>query len=108
MQDPASMSHSSSEPAVDSVPGLTDPRVRAFERHPIRTRDASITQSSWRLEIVCAEGAGSIVRVDSDPQQTHWRGDGVFLGWPAERLAAAYQALLPRDETPEFQLNQLG
>jgi hypothetical protein len=37
-----------------------------------------------------------------------YRGEGVFLGWPQERLAAAYAALLPRDDAPPPEFMQLG
>jgi hypothetical protein len=88
--------------------GLTEPRVLSLERFPVRMRDRAVTQSGWRLAVVCAEGAGAIVLVETSPAETFFRGEGVFLGWPSERLEAAYRALLPRAEGPEFELSQFG
>ncbi|HEX4439537.1 MAG TPA: hypothetical protein VH854_05665 [Thermoanaerobaculia bacterium] len=91
------------------VPGLTDPRRVALERHPIRTREGRSTLSGWRMAIASTEGEGTITRVDlpSVDGALH-RGEGLFLGWPEERLAAAYAALLPMDEPPSPTLPQLG
>jgi hypothetical protein len=98
-----------SEPeAPDLVPGLTDPRTVALERSPIRVRESSSTQSAWRLAVECGEGAGSITLVDAVPGVEIYRGDGVFLGWPRERLAAAYEALRPKPEAESFETQQLG
>ncbi|HEY1252295.1 MAG TPA: hypothetical protein VGH97_14015 [Thermoanaerobaculia bacterium] len=88
--------------------GLTDPRALALERFPIRTREDGVTRSAWRLRIACAEGEGAIVWLDSGAEQAHFRGEGVFLGWPRERLEAAYHALRPVDDSPAFELTQLG
>jgi hypothetical protein len=90
------------------VPGLTGARVLALERYAIRTREGGVTRSAWRLEIACAEGPGAIVCVDAEAGQTHYRGEGVFLGWSRERLEAAYFALRPVDSSPPLELNQLG
>lgn len=90
------------------VPGLTEPRTRSLERCPVRTRDRSVTQSGWRLAVVCGQGEGTIVLVETSPEETFFRGEGVFLGWTREKLAAAYQALLPRSDGPGFSFNQLG
>jgi hypothetical protein len=95
-------------PAEVTVPGLTDPRPLSIERFPVRTREGALTRSAWRLAIDCAEGPGAIVLVEAAPENSLLRGEGVFLGWPQERLREAYQALLPRSDTPDFELNQLG
>jgi hypothetical protein len=94
--------------APELVPGLTEPRTRSLERYPVRTRDSSVTQSGWRLAVVCGQGEGAIVLVETSPEETFFRGEGVFLGWDGERLAAAYRALLPWSEGPAFSFNQLG
>jgi hypothetical protein len=41
------------------------------------------------------------VRVEPSPDVTHWRGDGVFLGWTPEKLAAAWDALRADEAEPE-------
>jgi hypothetical protein len=100
---------SSPEERPPLVPGLTEPRAAAPERWPIRTRESGITRSGWRLTVESVEGMGSIVVVEAD-DLTHYRGEGVFLGWARERLEAAYQALLAErdagEERPIF--GQLG
>jgi hypothetical protein len=88
--------------------GLTEPRAVSLARFAIRTRGDSVTRSAWRLEVTCAEGEGAIVCLDPAAEESHYRGEGVFLGWPRERLAAAYEALRPADDSPAFELSQLG
>jgi hypothetical protein len=90
------------------VPGLTDPRVVSLERSPIRIRESSVTQSAWRLAVACDQGDGAITLVDAVPGTPLYRGDGVFLGWSGERLAAAYEALRPKPEEDRFETQQLG
>jgi hypothetical protein len=90
------------------VPGLTNPRVVALDRFLIRLRDGSATQSAWRLSVESDEGQGAIILVEASPEETFCRGEGVFLGWPQERLASAYRALLPKPEADGFQMQQLG
>jgi hypothetical protein len=94
--------------SAQAVTGLTDARVLALERFPIRTREAGVTSAAWRLEVACAEGPGAIICVDAASGPPHYRGDGVFLGWSRERLEAAYFALRPVDSSPPLELNQLG
>ena len=90
------------------VPGLTNPRGLALDRFPIRLRDGSATQSAWRLSVESDEGQGAIILVEPSPAETFYRGEGVFLGWPQDRLASAYQALLPKPEADGFHMQQLG
>lgn len=90
------------------VPGLRNPRVLALDRFLIRTRDGSATQSAWRLSVESDEGQGAIILVEASPEETFYRGEGVFLGWPRERLMSAYRALLPKPEADGFQMQQLG
>jgi hypothetical protein len=99
----------STTPKDDESPlsGLTEPRRLALERAPIRTRESSVTRAGWRLEAEAGEGRGTITLVEADDRAWH-RGDGIFLGWPQERLAAAYRALLPEDDGDRFELMQMG
>jgi hypothetical protein len=47
--------------------------------------------------------------IELSPTVSLYRGDGVFLGWPSDRLQAAYRTLLPRtDDTGESDFPQLG
>jgi hypothetical protein len=89
------------------VAGLTNPQGLALERFLIRTRGSSATRSAWRLSATCGEGPGAIIFVETSSQETFYRGEGVFLGWPQDRLEAAYQALLPKTEE-SFETQQLG
>jgi len=90
------------------VPGLTEPRTLALERFPIRTREGSVTLAGWRLRIESMDGPGTIALVELAPGGSVFRGEGVFLGWPQDRLASAYGVLAPRDSEPPFQTQQLG
>jgi hypothetical protein len=93
---------------LELVAGLTNPRTLSLERFLIRTRGGGSTQSAWRLSVACEEGQGAIVRVEASLEETYYRGDGVFLGWPQDRLDAAYRALLPKPDEPTFEVHQLG
>ena len=88
--------------------GLTEPRALSLERFLIRTRGGSATQSAWRLAVVCGEGQGAIIFVEVASDETFYRGEGIFLGWPQDRMAAAYRALLPKSEETSFETQQLG
>jgi hypothetical protein len=92
----------------EPVPGLTRTRATSLERFPVRTREGSATLSAWRLPVECAEGAGAIVLAEVPPDSTFYRGEGVFLGWPQERLKAAYLALLPKTVGDGFEMQQMG
>jgi len=106
LSGPESPSPESGSP--EPVAGLTNPRALSLERFPIRTRASSSTQSGWRLQVESDQGGGAIVLVESSPAETFYRGEGVFLGWPQDRLAAAYDALLPKPEHDGFEISQLG
>ena len=71
------------------------------ERIAVRTREAAHTFSTWVLRVETGQGPGTIARVEPSADVTHWRGDGVFLGWEAERLAAAWEALRAAEPEPE-------
>jgi len=96
------------EPAAAAVQGLTNPRSLGLERFPIRARQMSNTLSAWRLTIASEHGEGAITLVETSSEEAFYRGDGVFLGWPQDRLASAYEALAPKDETAPFETQQLG
>ena len=84
---------------------LTNAMVRSMERVPIRTRESNVTRSAWRMEVQCDEGDGAITLVDD----AIYRGDGLFLGWPQEELAAAWTTAQKKpDDEPPFELMQLG
>lgn len=82
------------EPEVE-LHGLTRLRAGALERVSVRRRESAITTGAWRLAVEAAQGNGMITRVEGAAGELHWRGDGVLLGWPADRLAELY-ALLTR------------
>jgi hypothetical protein len=90
------------------VDGLTNPQTVSLERFLIRLRAGNATQSAWRLAVDSGEGQGTIIYVEVSPVETFYRGDGVFLGWPQDRLEAAYKALLPKPDEPDFEMHQLG
>ena len=94
--------------AAESEPLLPGARATGLERFPIRTREGSSTVSAWRLTVASDEGPGAIVLAGISPGESYYRGEGVFLGWPQERLEAAYVALLPRSERDGFELHQMG
>jgi len=93
---------------IEPVSGLTSPRGLSLERFPIRTRESGVALSAWRLVVICEEGEGAIVGVEAAPEGQIYRGEGVFLGWSQDRLAAAYGALRPSSEEPGFEVQQLG
>ena len=80
--------------SAEAVPGVTNARMLSLDRFPIRTREGTATLSAWRL---CASAS----------ERCH-RGEGVFLGWSEDRLAAAYDALRPASEEPGYDIPQLG
>jgi hypothetical protein len=93
---------------IEPVSGVTSPRGLSLERFPIRTRESGATLSAWRLVVICEEGLGAIVGVEGAPEEQIYRGEGVFLGWSQDRLAAAYGALRPSSEETDFGVQQLG
>ena len=96
------------ETVEPGVPGLTNPRGLGLERFPIRAREQSMTLSAWRLSAAAEEGDGTITLVELPSGEILRRGDGIFLGWTQERLARAYDALVPHDDTPPPEMLQLG
>lgn len=76
---------------------------RSLERVPIRVREGGSTISAWRMTVDTPTGMGTITLVDS-----FYRGEGVFLGWPQEKLASEYARLNTPPDDPRFELQQLG
>jgi hypothetical protein len=74
----------------------------------MRAREASVTLSAWRLAISSEEGEGAITLVELPSGSVLYRGDGLFLGWPQDRLATAYEALVPKQEAAVPEIPQLG
>ena len=101
------MADSKTEPP-EPVPGLTNSRGLSLERFLIRTRSSLSTQSGWRLLVESDQGGGAIVFVEISETETFYRGEGVFLGWPQDRLASAFGALRPVPEDDGFESLQLG
>jgi len=81
--------------------GLSNAHAVSLERFPIRTRESSTTLSAWRLAIATDDGEGAIFLVEISPDRPIYRGDGVLLGWPQQRLEEVYRELqLATDESP--------
>lgn len=106
--DPMRPRESESPGPGDPLGGLKEARCLSLERVAIQTRESVTTRAGWRLSAACAEGDGAISLIELSPTVSLYRGDGVFLGWPAQRLEAAYRALLPPSDGHRFELNQLG
>jgi|SRR5215831_15983042 len=92
------------------VCGLTGVSVQPLARVPIRRRESNVTTSAWRAEVTCDQGQGGIVSVELSVKTSCFRGDGLFLGWPQDRLAEAYRAFTAPSGDPEREpeLMQLG
>jgi hypothetical protein len=90
------------------IEGLGEVRASEPERVMLRMRGASVTVAGWRIAVEAPRGPGGIVLAEQGPQR-FYRGEGVFLGWPQERLEAAYRGLLPPpSEGPGDDHLQLG
>ena len=96
------------ETEVDPLEGLTGVTGGALERIAIRMRESGVTLSAWRLGVSTAEGQGAIFLVETPGGGTLFRGDGVCLGWPQQRLESAYRLLLPGTVDAEPDAGQLG
>jgi hypothetical protein len=93
---------------MKELPGPGNATVRSLERFPIHTRDTEATQSAWRMEIESDAGRGAIMLIDLSEGQAIYRGEGAFLGWPQDRLAAVFNRLRATPDGPPFELQQLG
>jgi len=81
------------------IEGLGEVTATEPTRAPLRIRGAAVTTAGWRISVQAPRGAGTIVLAEQGVQQ-FYRGDGLFLGWPQERLETAWRALLPPSEGP--------
>jgi hypothetical protein len=90
------------DPADRTVFGLGNLRGEPPVRVPIHVRAHGARVSAWRIEIACDEGKGAIVLAEVNPGESHYRGEGLCLGWPQEKLAGVYAAARPRgdDDNP--------
>jgi hypothetical protein len=77
------------------IPGLEGATASAPERVPVRTREGRITLAAWRMNVTVPTGEGAIVLVETNVGAV-FRGEGIFLGWAQDVLAAAYRSLVPK------------
>jgi hypothetical protein len=98
------------EPKIEasSLAGGIDLAAGELERVAIRTRESGLTLSAWRLAVSSASGVGGIYLVETPGGGTLFRGDGICLGWPQDRLEEVYQRLRPGGGDPEPSVGQLG
>jgi len=90
------------------IEGLGEVTATEPARTALRMRGAGVTTAGWRISAQAPRGTGSIVVAEQGAER-FYRGDGVFLGWPQERLDAAYRALLPpTDDSSGGDHMQLG
>jgi hypothetical protein len=107
--DPSSPSEAPSPAdAMKERFGLTGIAAEPPRRVPIRTRSMNVTHSGWRLEVRCDQGPGAVILAETSPGESYHRGEGLFLGWPQDTLAALYEALRPRADDASFETPQLG
>lgn len=92
---------------LDPFEGHEAPSRARLSRALTRTRESAVTRSAWRMDVTWSRGGGAIYLVELDHGPCY-RGEGVFLGWPQARLAAAYRRLLPPPESPEPDPGQFG
>jgi hypothetical protein len=90
------------------IEGLTEVKNLGLVRTPVRTRESGATLSGWRLAVESAQGPGAIERIEARGAEDWYRGSGVFLGWPQDRLARVYGQLLPPRVAPDPDPGQLG
>jgi hypothetical protein len=96
------------ETELEPFEGLTEVVGGELERVAIRLRESAMTLSAWRLGFVSAQGKGVIFLVETPGGGSLLRGDGICLGWPQQRLEAAYHRLLPGGGSSEPDAGQLG
>jgi len=89
------------------IEGLGEVRASEPERAMLRMRGDAVTVSGWRIAADAPRGPGTIVLAEHGAQK-FYRGEGVFLGWPQDRLEAAYRALLPPPQGKSDDHLQLG
>ncbi len=103
---------SESEPDLPGPAGSPTERpipiaMRSLERMPTRVREIGTTVSAWKMTVDSEHGVGTITLIDSSGRP-FYRGDGIFLGWPQDKLADEYQRLNKPPDEPKFELQQLG
>ncbi|HME91835.1 MAG TPA: hypothetical protein VKE49_10450 [Myxococcaceae bacterium] len=91
-----------------ALAGLTGVTVNPPERVQVRSRLSNVTRAAWRIDVASDQGPGSITVVEISPNEQYYRGDGTFLGWNQEQLAAAYRDLLPQSGDAGPESPQLG
>jgi hypothetical protein len=82
--------------------------AKSLERVHVRSRHSDVTQSAWRLETTSSNGTGAITLVEISTSESHYRGEGTFLGWSQEELAIAYRELIPKSSDSGPETPQLG
>lgn len=89
--------------------GLTQVARKTLARVPARMRESAVTLAAWRIETTSAQGPGTIVLVELPSGQHAFRGEGIYLGWPQEKLASLWRALSEAAPgEPPFEVPQLG
>ena len=88
--------------------GLTGVTPEPLGRIPVRSRGASFTSAAWRLAFSAREGTGAVVLVEAGPGEAYYRGEGIALGWPQERLEALYRGCLDTTGGDVLELPQFG
>ena len=71
----------------------------------VRALSLEHAAGSWRMQIKCDQGVGTISMIDSREQPVY-RGEGCFAGWSQDELKATYQSMIPSEAVLE--LIQLG
>jgi hypothetical protein len=79
-----------------------------LERYAIRTRGTGFTRAAWRLRLTCDQGEGAIVLAEISSDEFYYRGEGIFLGWPQDRLESLYRGLLKDPGEAALDTPQLG
>jgi hypothetical protein len=92
---------------MSATAALTNPSA-LLGRVPVRERGESLTRSAWRVAVTADEGSGTIVRLEASDGAVHLRGDGLFLGWSAEAMGAAWDVYARSNAPPEPEFMQLG
>jgi hypothetical protein len=71
----------------------------------VRALSLEHAAGSWRMQIKCDQGVGTISMIDGGRQPVY-RGEGCFADWSQEELEATYQSMIPSESVLE--LIQLG
>jgi hypothetical protein len=71
----------------------------------VRALSLEHAAGSWRMQIKCDQGVGTISMIDRG-QQPIYRGEGCFADWSQDELKATYQSMIPSESV--LDLIQLG